>query len=304
VADIAEKRWYIRDHIGGQPRQIWLFHNQTATRMGVTNPEKGPGTFFKAEVGEDFLDCIRRQTSWLDPRITEGGFYLATLGPGEYYPRIARPLALATAPTLWSPSVSADKAYVGSSRSQLTSLIRKLETICQTIHPSEKNLGVYGHETRNLLILAATEAEMHFRGILNANGSSAKRFNSNDYIRLIEPLKLLDYIITFHDFPDLPPVRAFAGWSKSDPTESLGWYSAYNGVKHNREGEFDRGTLRRALEAMSACIALQVAQFGPTALNFELSSTMALEVPEWAIGDMYLSPMTSPNWSPVHHPDL
>jgi hypothetical protein len=240
----------------------------------------------------------------VNPGVTEGGFYPATLGPGEYYPRIARPLVLASQPALWSPSIFANKAYVASARSQLTLLTRKLQNICQNVQPSEKNLEAYGHETRNLLILAATEVEMHFRGILTANGSLVQRFNSNEYVKLIEPLKLLDYTITFHDFPDLPPVWPFAGSSKSDPTESLGWYSAYNGVKHNREGEFSRGTLRRAFEAASACIALQVAQFGPTALNFELSSIMALEVPEWPIGEMYLSPMTSPNWTPMHHPGL
>lgn len=64
----------------------------------------------------------------------------------------------------------AEKDYLASARSQLTSLARKLETICQTVQPSEKNLDVYGHEIRNLLILAATEAEMHWRGILTANG--------------------------------------------------------------------------------------------------------------------------------------
>ena len=62
------KEWYVRDRIHGQPRQVWLFENETATLMGVTNPERGAGTFFRAEPGESFLDCIRRHTSWLDPR--------------------------------------------------------------------------------------------------------------------------------------------------------------------------------------------------------------------------------------------
>jgi hypothetical protein len=79
------------------------------------------------------------------------------LGPGEYYPRIARPLVQAHQPTPWSQSFNLEKAYVANARSQLTSLTRKLETICQTVQPSESTLVVYGHEIRNLLILAATE---------------------------------------------------------------------------------------------------------------------------------------------------
>jgi hypothetical protein len=113
------RRWYVRDHINGERRQPWLFDfdNQTATRMGVTNPEMGAGTFFRAEPGEDIWDCIRRQTPWLVPDPTEGRFHCMSLGPGEFYPRIARPLALALNSWLWSPSIPEDRAFVASGRS-------------------------------------------------------------------------------------------------------------------------------------------------------------------------------------------
>jgi hypothetical protein len=270
----------------------------------VTNPESGAGTFFKAEPGEDFWDCIRRQTAWLSPGATEGGFHSMTLGPAEFYPRIARPLALASESWLWSPCLEAEKVYIANARGQLTLLTRKLETICQTVQPSEKTLDVYGHEIRNLLILAATEAEMHWRGILIANGSQLQRLNSNEYVKLSEPLKLLDYAVTFHDFPDLQPIQPFAGWSKAEPTNSLGWYDAYHGVKHNREAEFERGTLRHAFEAVSACMGLLVAQFGPIALNAELSSLVGLTVPDWPIGEMYLPQVTSAEFTAINHPGL
>jgi hypothetical protein len=304
MAHTLDNHWYVRDRIGGQPRQIWRIDDQTATNMGVTNPEMGAGTFFKADPGETIWDCIRRQTTWLNPGVIEGLFHSMTLGPGEFYPRIARPIALASESRLWSPSPEAEKVYIASARGQLTLLTRKLEVICQTVQPSEKTLDVYGHEIRNLLILAATEVEMHWRGILTANGQQALRFSSNQYVKLIEALKLLDYTITFRDFPDLQPVRPFAGWSKADPTKSLQWYDAYHGVKHNREGEFERGTLRYVFDAVSACIALLVAQFGPIALNAELSSLVGLTVPNWPIGEMYFPAMTSTDWTPVNNPVL
>jgi hypothetical protein len=115
MAQSAEKGWYVRGDIDDwRARDLWLFENQTATRMLVTNPENGPGTFFKAEPGDDFLACIRRHTpSWLEPGAP--GFHSMTLGPGEYHPRIARPLALASLELrreLWlPPSVLAEKAY-------------------------------------------------------------------------------------------------------------------------------------------------------------------------------------------------
>jgi hypothetical protein len=140
---------------------------------------------------------------------------------------------------------------------------------------------------------------------LIANGKQrTTKFNSNEYVKLIEPLKLGDYVITFRDFPDLPPVKPFDGWSRTDPTDSLAWYAAYNGVKHNREGEFGRGTLRCAFEAVSANIALLVAQFGHTGLNAELSSLVSLTVPEWPIEECYLSPATAAEWTSVNFPNL
>jgi hypothetical protein len=299
-----ESRWYVRDRIAGQPRQVWVFDEKTATRIGVANPQGGAGTHFKADPGEDIWDCIRRQTPWLNPDVTEGHFHLMTLGPAEFYPRIARPNALATEPMLWSPSVTSEKAFIASARNQLTLLVRRLEIICQTVQPSPQTLDVYGHEIRNLLILAATEAEMHWRGILSANRPSIQKFNSNEYVKLIGPLKLRDYQVMFYDFPDLEPVLPFAGWTKEDPTKSLAWFDAYHGVKHNREAEFSRGTLGRTFEAVSACVAMLVAQFGPTALNAELSNFVELRAPAWPIGEMYLPRVTDVDWTPVQHPDI
>jgi hypothetical protein len=84
--------------------------------------------------------------------------------------------------------VLGEKTYIASARGQLVSLKRKLETICQTVQPSEKTLDlVYGHEIRNLLILAATEVETHWRGILIANGVSTPR-NTNEYVKLVDTL--------------------------------------------------------------------------------------------------------------------
>jgi hypothetical protein len=300
----SEQRWYIRDHMGGQPRQVWLFDAQTATRMGVSDPEHGAGTYFKAQPGEDIWDCIRRLTPWLNSDVTEGKFHAMALGPGVFYPRIARPNALASDPMLWSPDILSEKTFVASARNQLTLLVRGLETICQTVQPALQTLDVYGHEIRNLLILAATEAEMHWRGILSANRASSAQFNSNDYVKLVKPLKLHDYAVAYREFPDLTPVRPFDGWTPAGPTKSLAWYDAYHGVKHNREKEFHRGTLRRALEAVSACIVLLVAQFGPTALNLELGSFVQLQYPSWSVGEQYLPRLTEAGWTGVSHPDL
>jgi len=296
--------WYVRDFIAGHQRSVWLFTDRTATKMGVTNPEGGPGSYFEAAPGEDMMDALRRQTGWLDPGVTEGLFHKMILGPAEFYPRMARPLVLANKPQLWSPPVDAERAYVASSRAQLTLMVRRLEKICQTVQPSATTLQVYGHEIRNLLILAATEAEMHWRGILKANGLAVAKPNSNQFVRLGPALKLDGYEVVFRDFPDVDPVCPFAGWVASDPTDSLGWYAAYHGVKHNREEEFERGTLEHAFAAVSACLALLVAQFGPMALGAELSGYLDVRPPAWSVSEMYISRVTEADWTPKPYPSL
>ena len=296
--------WYVRDLVGGTPRSVWRFTDRTATKMGVTNPEGGPGSHFEAEPGEDIMDALRRLTGWLDPGVTEGLFHKMILGPAEFYPRMARPLVLANKPQLWSPPLDAERAYIASSRAQLTLLVRRLETICQTVQPAATTLQVYGHEIRNLLILAATEAEMHWRGILKVNGSTLLKPNTNQFVKLGPALKLDQYEVEFRDFPDLDPVRPFAGWVASDPTDTLGWYAAYHGVKHNREEEFSRGTLEQAFAAVSACLSLLVAQFGPTALGAELTGYVNVRPPVWSVSEMYISRITDADWMPVSFPGL
>jgi hypothetical protein len=93
-------------------------------------------------------------------------------------------------------------------------------------------------------------------------------------------------------------------WLRSDPTKSLGWYDAYNGVKHNREAEFACGTLQRAFEAVSACASLLIAQFGATALCRELSSFVHLDTPTWPVEEMYLPKLAEADWIPIGHPTL
>jgi len=119
------------------------------------------------------------------------------------------------------------------------------------VQPAPETLSVHGHEIRNLLILAATEVEMHWRGILVAIGRTAK-FNTNEYVKLADVLGLPAFTVRFHPCPDIDPFSPFALWEATDPTNSLPRFSAYLGVKHNREFEFERAIARREGSGPSA----------------------------------------------------
>ncbi|MDE1985770.1 MAG: hypothetical protein KGJ28_04460 [Alphaproteobacteria bacterium] len=290
--------YFIRKGI--HPFQVWKIDDQTAVRLGVTNPERGAGTYYKAEPGETIWDAIRRCTPWFQPH-GENPFVATVLEPGEYFPRMARP----TEQTIyrsgfgWYPNAKDHADSIALARVQLTALARQLDRICQTVHPSIKTFDVFGHDIRNLLILACTEVENHWREVLVANGVIEDRYNTGHYVKLRKPMKLDEYAVAFPNYPWIEPLKPFDGWGDTGrPTQDLGWYDAYNAVKHARETEFERGTLRHLFSAISACAVMIVAQFG---LHAELEKSAELRsffhfsaTPAWGFSEIYVSPYDSP----------
>jgi hypothetical protein len=276
-----------------------------AIRVGVTNPEGGPGSYFKAEPGESVWDTMKRQASaWFEPAGSEP-FQKTVLAPGQFYPRIARPWFDRPSDFPCIPLMRrSDSNFIAMARSQLTALMRQLDLICQTVHPSEDTFNAFGHSIRNLLILACTEVETHWRGVLVANNFKQEKYTTNHYVLLQRAMKLGDYAIAFPSFPWLAPVRPFEVWGTSgQPSQELGWYAAYNAVKHNREHEFCRAALRNLFEAISACVIMMVAQFGSIVglgRNTELASFFHLSSsPVWLLSHASMPPFGETTGEPL-----
>jgi hypothetical protein len=213
------------------------------------------------------------------------------LAPGEYYPRMARPrnTNVRESPG-FHPANAQYREVIETGRGQLVALREQLERIFRTVHPVPKNFAAYGHDVRNLLILAATEVEAHWKGVLTANGASGG--STNDYVKLLPAMKLDEYTVRLSFYPSLPAVRPFKSWSSEAPTKSLPWYGAYNAVKHDRETLFEQGTLLRTLEAVCACTVMLYAQFGMSGFSYreEINSYFEMDsVPKWDKTEVYAS---------------
>lgn len=275
--------------------EVWKIESDSAFRIGITNP-----TIFKAEGSETIWDTFKRLTSWFEPN-GHNPFHKTALQPGEFYPRMARPNDQHPDESPGAnPGAQTDKDFIAISRGQLTVLMRQLNRICQTVHPTEKMLGTFGHDIRNLLIIACTEVESHWRGVLVANGvqgygANDNRFTTHQYVNLNAAMRLDEYAVEFPSYPWLPAISPFAGWGSSDkPTQELPWYDAYNAVKHNRGAEFERATLGHAFDAVTACAIMMAAQFGlPHGLGqgTELGSFFHFSTtPRWPLSDVYIYP--------------
>lgn len=255
--------------------------------------------------------------------------------PGEYYPRISRPVFTGKkssysswdffrtgleydSPNEFSPV--APKLQL-LAINQLILLVERLQQIFRVVHPDENNLSIYGPEIRNLIILAATEVEAQMKGIMSANNymHSSRYSTTADYWKLKSPLKLESYSIKLTYFPWLNAFSPFANWESDQPTQSLIWYNAYNKIKHDRESNFEEATLTHAISAVIACAILLKAQYGnidfwqqPYGKFFQ-----AIQLPELDFKEFYLIPVAKkhpssrisdllrpPNreWKPLNYP--
>jgi hypothetical protein len=194
----------------------------------------------------------------------------------------------------FNPAAVADTDEIVNYRSQLTILVRQLQNICQTVHPCVATLPTFGHDIRNLIILACTEVEAHWRGILLANGYPDNKLTTNDYVKLADAMKLREFSLTFPAYPWLAPIRPFDSWGQTGkPSQELGWYMAYHAVKHDRERQFEQATLGAAFSAIAACAVMMSAQYGHSGLKpgSELRTFFHLQsVPQWEPSQTYIYP--------------
>lgn len=282
--------YFLRDmSLSHLPPEVWYVDDDVAYDASHHDPESGISRCFRADPGKTAWDKMAAQTPWLQG---ENQFFELQHPEGIHYPRIARPLARGQVDAgPFSPNLHTEPEVVAASWGQARSLLRQLERICQTVEPRDETFDAFGHDIRNVLLLACMEVETHWRGVLVANGARKRHFSTRDYVVLADILRLRDYAVRFPSFPTLAPIRPFDGWGASESTTGdLPWYAAYNAVKHNREDDFARASLRHALQAMSACAVMLRAQYGEHGLGYgtDLSHFFhVVEAPLWAATDCY-----------------
>lgn len=222
-----------------------------------------------------------------------------------YFPRIYRPVygnfGASTAFYIGEERPApVDTELLRNTLMQITSYVELLNTIFQSVFPTEENFEVYGFNIRNLILLACTEFESQARGILIANNLKHRGnfYTTKDYVKLKSVLKLEDYAVRFTHFPNIPVLEPFRKWDENDPTVSLKWYDNYNSTKHNREVNFSKGRLIDLLNALSANYIMLIAQFGELEIiNDMLRKYWTIEKkPQWSIDEMLYRPVRDEAW--------
>lgn len=128
------------------------------------------------------------------------------------------------------------------------------------------SLTAYSHKTRELLILACTDIEAHWKYHLERAGvmPAGQGFTTNDYVGLRDPLHIREYSVSLPRYSEIPDLRPFFDWStEPGPTQTIPWYDAYNKAKHDRHGNFAEATLLACIQAIAANIVMFSVRFGP-----------------------------------------
>lgn len=264
--------------------QPWIVEGDSAYRYTPSEFLRAPESLN----GKRFEDWISKSVA-LQPHneISETVTYgvAAQIPFGHFFPRVYRPIA-SKPPDYRLPENARALAHLDV---QLELFSDMIKGILRNIEPIDAHMSVFGHEIRNLLLLASTEVEAQWKAILKANGyvfqgdaRGVERATTSDYVKLLPLLRLGEYASCLPYTPDLVPRAPFAAWDAARPTQSLAWYSAYNAVKHDRESQFFQARLEHAVDAVLACEILRKAQFFVPPLFEHVSQ------PRWKGEDYYV----------------
>jgi hypothetical protein len=272
---------------------LWARHNGTTLTTFNAQGDTVGGPI----VDPDGPAVIRRQFG------DTVAFEASALPVGHYHPRIGRaphsPPPQKVSQAAWSQAVQSARG-----------LFFRMRELFRYVEPAPKNHAAYGQEMRHLLILACTEVEAAWRGVLLENDPSlaaSNRLSTNDYVRLAQPMRLAEWKVRLRDFPEYPAVSPFQGWSAAQPTASLAWYQAYQGAKHDRETNFDTANLEHVIGSLAGVFVMVAAQFGSWSARSDwfdigiLQSVNAREVaavqdfaviepPKWSLAERYAPP--------------
>ena len=261
-----------------------------------------PCDWIPLEPEEPLLAGIRRYYKWKSAETTPLELELCPTAFGEYYPRLYRPVRGYGQAT--ESLNEEDTLSLISGLGQLVTLVEQLSRLFRVIVPDKRNLKDYGHEIRNVLLLACTEVEAQWRGVLSVNhyGKPKGHCTRKDYVKISEPLKLSEYQVALPLYPQLRPLSPFATWNDQRSRKSLLWYDADHAVTHDRENNFSQAKLQYAIESVIACAIMLKAQYGViTAWHGHLGNFFRfIHEPSWAEREKYLPPRDA-GWVPIDY---
>jgi hypothetical protein len=129
--------------------------------------------------------------------------------------------------------------------------------LTEYVEPTDANLKTYSHRLYELLLRACTDFESVCKEELVVTGytKSPAKMDINDYKTLERRLHLERFSVGVLSWRPAPVyLHPFASWSTA--ASPLGWYKAYNTVKHNRHSQFEEANLDQVRHSLAGLFAM------------------------------------------------
>jgi len=239
-------------------------------------------------------ESVRRKEQPLD-RIEE-----VPLLYGKYYPGVARPTGgLGSEEKV--PDSHANLEFARSVWRELQVLTSDLERCFDVNTLSEANLAAFGTQYEKIIYFACIGVESCLRRVVLGTVPSERRLSMRDYVKVRDALRLNEITIELADYPWFPGIAPFQYWSEENPTSSLGWFDAYNRLKHDKQGNEHLASMENAIKSCAAYYAVAYATYGSD-LSPKLFSThnyfRRAIGPKWRPEDVYY-PRPNHQWEPI-----
>lgn len=304
----------------GQPHfESVLLENYSDTMQMLSVSDNNNETFFtdysfttpSKNIPRTILDKLE-DLSIFNQGGREVSLVKCTLGCGKRYKDIYRPLFRSEFRNMENKNLKLEipsEYYQDSPISNTTeycNYVRQLEIILdelfeifKVVEPHKSNIDTFGNRIRNVILLSCMEVDALFKTIMKSNKVKrrGRYYRINDYLKLLEPMRLNNYTISFRHIKELGDWSPFKNWSTNS---SLIWYQSYNHIKHDRFANVEEATLANAIKAISAFAIVLAARYGYRNNIWTEKIGKILQVkkePIWNIRDFYIPPIESQSLS-------
>ncbi len=312
-----ESRW-------GQPHFESVIYENTTNGIRTLSILNDDTTIAGSNVFQvpkcDVVNSLIKYIPFWDPSGRKPQLIKTTLNCGQRYSGMYRPMYISdyrdmenllldgriTCDYYVDPPINDIKTYSNYLR-QLEFILDELHTVFMVVEPDKNNFETFGNTIRNILILACTEFDSLMKLILKENNieNTNDRYSTKDYVSLLRPLKLREYSLSLKNINEINTISPFLKWNKNNPTKSLNWYDAYNGIKHDRINNFKQAKLSNALDAIMGFAATLIAKYGyrNDLWNEKIGKIIQVDKePQWAVKDFYIPPFCHSNFQYVDYP--
>ena len=224
------------------------------------------------------------------------------------YHRCYRPIRGADGYSIEEHNYLVDHSYAKHPEKYVRAFLQlqqEMKNLFQYIEPGDNNLKTYSDQIYQLLVRICIEVESNFKAILKENiySGQEKDWCMEDYCKIDKSHRLSDYQVNMPAWDGKKNTfQPFLGWKESS---RLGWYKAYNQVKHNRAERLKAANFANLMNAFCGLFVVLTAQFKNQEYSalpclvydgacnsyyegeFGIGDMLQAKYPEWAENEKY-----------------